>query len=335
VHGDNSPGIWCYLRALDGGFDPADLQRAIKEGRIPVLKALKKKGRTWEWNYAKAPLRQRDADILWKPKLKHCHILEVCDRPSVTARQRAMRNLAPINYFVFPNGNKHFDTTRVGWTERPCPSDLGESPRVIAWVQHCLVDHLGPEGSEVYQRYLHVVGGRLPPKPPDGEIQIRLREPRSLASSRTSPGPRSSRQSPTRRAGLSRWSTVLGDCRKVSRARILSTLPNAQARLDRLRQGLTVEQFVGLANALYNKCDPRKLREAAPSDLDRQAELAWGYLEDARQRPRLGGRWAACVTALRPSAERGLAQLHNLSLDEFVCAMLNVVSKVYRKVEAP
>src|SRR5688572_24749398 len=53
VHSDNAPGIWTFLRAIDGTFQVENLERALEGGEVPVLKMLVgPSNRNWEWNYA-------------------------------------------------------------------------------------------------------------------------------------------------------------------------------------------------------------------------------------------------------------------------------------------
>lgn len=161
AHSDNSPGIWCFVRALDGRFDPSDLPEAIESGQIPVLAALVGRDkRDWDWNYSTKALSSADSAPLWDVSLKHCHLLPVKKAPGVSSRQRAIRNICPANHFAFPNGwgRRHFVTERVGWSES-APEDLGESPLVIAWVRSRIEERLRATHARTYQRFLRVAGG--------------------------------------------------------------------------------------------------------------------------------------------------------------------------------
>lgn len=132
---------------------------------------------------------------------------------------------------------------------------------------------------------------------------------------------------------VSFWGPVLaGGGTPNDRAVILAALPDAADRLRRLTDGLPLASFVGVANALFNKCDPTDLQRLAPGDRALQAHLTWSYLEEARGNPSLGGKWADCVTALASGADAGLARVGTLSLEGFVTASLRVVAQVYRKV---
>ena len=160
VHSDNSPGIWCFIRSLDGRFDPAGLAEAIDGGQVPVLAALRgRANRDWEWNYSHKALSKKDSGLIWDLQLKHCHILPVKKGPGVGDRQRAIRNICPANHFAFPNGwgGRHFVTERVGWSES-APDDLGESPLVIAWVRSRIEQRLGEAHARLYQRFIAAAG---------------------------------------------------------------------------------------------------------------------------------------------------------------------------------
>jgi hypothetical protein len=172
VEGDNAPGIWCFLRALDGAFDPGQLETAMEAGAIPLLAMIGREARQ-NWNYSLRQLPARDSAALWNRKLKHCHILALDSRQGLTFRQRAMRNLNPSNHFLFPNGNKHFVTERVGWTEDPMVSDLGESSRVIEWVAWRIRESLSPVGRRLHDQFVAAAGSHRPLVPPkDGVIRI-------------------------------------------------------------------------------------------------------------------------------------------------------------------
>lgn len=334
VYSDNSPGRWCYLRALDGRVTPAELSGCLDSGALPVLyAATREESRSWTYGEA---MSARDKQLFSLPQLKHCPIEDALDGAPRDPRIRALRNLCPMNHFLFPMPSK-FAMARVGWSENPTRSDLGESQTVIAWVQHRLLDHIGG-GASVYERYLRAVGGRIRVLPPDGLIEIRRKgkggDARKPGLEATRP-PRRRRAIPAvkgRTGGADWWSAVLAPGRSNPRAEILGVVPDARQRLERLLAGLTVEKFVGISNAMFNKCDPKDLEAAAPRDLSRQAELGWGFLAGAKQSPALGGKWVRTVDALCGGAERGLVTVAAMRLDAFVTCTQRVVSQVYRKV---
>lgn len=189
AHTDNSPGIWCWLRALDGDFDPKELGAAIEQGTVPVLAALKGRDkRDWDWDYAKKALAKRDSGRFWNRDLKHCHIHGLKASAGTTLKQRAIRNICPANHFPFPNGHdgSKFITERIGWHDGG-PRDLGESDRVIGWVQHRIRSRLGADVG-LHDRFLAVIGAPAAPTapPPDGQIRV-ARAARTRGTARPQP----------------------------------------------------------------------------------------------------------------------------------------------------
>jgi hypothetical protein len=170
---DNAPGIWILLRARDGGVDPSDWPDLIEEGHLPVLK-IRARGRADRpWTHAKVALSHRDTNILWSQGLKLCHIFEVRKRLEVTLVQRSFRNLALMNYFVFPNGAKHFFTERDGWSEDANTIDLGESRVVCGYALHELAVRMRSVASGLPERFLLAAGTTMPIKP-SYDLRIRV-----------------------------------------------------------------------------------------------------------------------------------------------------------------
>ena len=223
VEGDNSPGIWCFVRAMDGGFDPVNLPAAIEEGRIPVLAALKGKDkRDWKWNYATKALARRDSCQLWDLKLKHCHMLPVRGAAALTAQQIATRNICPANHFPFPNGwgSRHFHMERLGWSE-DAPSDLGESPTVIALVQQRARERLG-SNAHAYDRFLLAAGGA--PLPSKAPVDRRIRIERTRAHTTNSQSHTATKRSaPATSRGVKRTVRVRSGSPRTLRAASQST----------------------------------------------------------------------------------------------------------------
>lgn len=334
VNSDNSPGRWLYLRALDETVDGANLPRILKTGKLPVLWAAKGEEKP-RWTYGHQ-MSYRDKQTFSAPRLKHCHIESALkDAPDVP-KIKALRNLCPLNHFLFPMP-KHFVMRRVGWSEHPAPADgPGESPAVIAWAQDRMVRHLGDEGAEVYRRYLRAVRGTLRELPADGLIEIVARDSSRRTNRQKAPRQPTRRRSPatiaTAGGDKAWWARILEPAHQNPRAAILNATPDAQRRLQGLQAGLTTERFVGIANALYNRCNPTRLEKAAPGALRAQAALGWGFLEAAKRDPSLGGKWSTTVEALEADATHGLAKVASLDLDAFVTCALRVVSHVYRKL---
>jgi hypothetical protein len=170
---DNAPGIWILLRARDAGADPAYWPELIQGGRVPVLKMRSRGQADRPWNHASTALSRHDANVLWSRGLKHCHIFELRPRPELTLAQRSLRNLALMNYFVFPNGVKHFRTERDGWSEENNTVDLGESRTVCDYALHELVLRLESVDPGLSGRFLSAAGATMP-KQPKGDIRIRV-----------------------------------------------------------------------------------------------------------------------------------------------------------------
>jgi len=199
VHTDNAPGIWTTLRALDGAFDPDGLPAAMNDGRVPVLAMISKKDRA-AWNFAKDALAKRDSSAFWSRHLKHCHIQAVAGRDGASLVARALRNVCPANHFAFPNGQKHFRTTRIDWRE-PVGSnmkDLGESPIVIGTVQHLIGELLDNVEPGLHERFLAAAEAvQLPAPRPEVRIRIERRQ--------DTPGkPKPQRRQVTNRTGVKR-----------------------------------------------------------------------------------------------------------------------------------
>jgi len=56
--------------------------------------------------------------------------------------------------------------------------------------------------------------------------------------------------------------------------------PAVEARTARLKEGLTLERFVALGDALYNKTRKSMLEKQAPGNPGRQAEIAFDLLDE-------------------------------------------------------
>lgn len=173
VNTDNSPGIWILLRARDGGAQPMSWPELVQLGRMPVLKARAAGTPDRPWTHARNALSNADANTLWSRQLKHCHVFGLRPSLGITLKQRSLRNVCLLNHFVFPNGLKHFRTTRDGWSEDPAPSDLGESPIVCAYVFHALLDRIRPVAPSLPERFLRAAGAMLPLRP-SGALRIRI-----------------------------------------------------------------------------------------------------------------------------------------------------------------
>ena len=99
--------------------------------------------------------------------------LTVRCRPQLTLAQRSLRNLALMNYFVFPNGSKHFRTERDGWSDENNTVDLGESRTVCDYALHELVLRVDSVEPGLSERFLSAAGAAMPNQP-KGDLRIRI-----------------------------------------------------------------------------------------------------------------------------------------------------------------
>jgi len=180
IDSDNSPGIWAYLRCHDGGINANELTSVIDQGAVPVLMAIAREGRS-EWKYGQT-LTPGDKALVWGCRLKHCHIFPARPRTEqLSLRQLALRNIAPLNHFLFPAPRAFNMALAVAGGQQP--RDLGESDLVISWVLHALASHVSHQG--LFDRFVHAIGGAAPVTPlADATIRIHRRpSTRELAAS--------------------------------------------------------------------------------------------------------------------------------------------------------
>ncbi|MBZ5610499.1 MAG: hypothetical protein LAP38_19735 [Acidobacteriia bacterium] len=78
-----------------------------------------------------------------------------------------------MNYFVFPNGIKHFRTEREGWSDEKNATDLGESRTVCDYALHELILRVRSVAPDLPERFLSAAGAVMPSKP-EGELRIRI-----------------------------------------------------------------------------------------------------------------------------------------------------------------
>jgi|GEM_PF-4990551 len=152
VFTDNSPAIWLHQRLLEirrvGDGAKFNLAASFAQRSVPVALAFRsdESARSPEWPLLRRCLRQSAA--VWTAGWKLSHILPCSPRNAGTPlatleaqdlaeyfRVRFLRNLSPFNYFLTPRPNL-YDMYLDG--VRPLSADLGEDPRVIAWVVRIL-----------------------------------------------------------------------------------------------------------------------------------------------------------------------------------------------------
>jgi len=314
---DNAPPWWIHAAAFSGIAPPPGGLAAILDD-------------IWCWMFRASTGGNAGAGHANAAGWYVAHVL--CAKPKgdgppegwdeATARQRFLRNLSPLNHFLVPKGNGR---------------DVGEREAVIATVADWFRSRYG----KAFEEFLREAGlreGEI--GQPSWDLVVEMVGPTGSATHIQSP---SSHREPSRvissdlvlpgASPSDNWPQLLeGSHTRNPRADILGAAADAPAHLVKLVDGLTVGAFVGIANALFNKCDPKDLEAAAPGDLYRQATLAWAYLHNAKMVPNLGGKWTKCVSRLRSGSPAGLSRLTTLGLDDFVNASLRVVSQIYRKV---
>lgn len=301
---DNAPPWWIHAVAFSGRPPPT-------EGLASILDAV------WCWMFhAKGPHANAAGWYV-------AHLLRAKpagDGPpdqwdDRTSRQRFIRNVSPLNQLLVPKGNG---------------STMGESPELIATVADWYHSRFGSDfGQFVSEAGIrpHELGV------PEWDVEVELRAAKEPTPLRTLTTVRPGTSPSMNAAGSPWWTAVLGGRPgQPPVARILAELSDADERLRSLGTGLTVEGFVGMANALFNDCRPADLERKNPGNIHIHALHAWHTLSRAKHAPRLGGKWARTVTALLPGSEEGLAMLRERDLDAFVRAAGRVVSHVYTKV---
>lgn len=145
----------------------------LERGHVPVLKMRSAGHPDRPWTHARRALSVGDANTLWSKGLKLCHMFGLRDEPARTLAQRSLRNLALLNYFVFPNGSKHFHTLRDGWSETKNTLDLGESPAVCGYAFHELVRRIRSVAPRLPERFLAAAGAAMPVRP-SGELRLTI-----------------------------------------------------------------------------------------------------------------------------------------------------------------
>ena len=227
------------------------------------------------------------------------------------AARRFVRNVHPLNLFYVP---------RDEWTR------VGGDPELIGYVASVYATRW----PKVWAEFTSVAG--TPVLRPDAGDRI-LRIDGGTGQRR-----RQHAQPAGRSGDASPWDFVLGARYPKPLAAILGRHPDA-TRWRRLFEGLTLERFVALGNALYNKTRRSELEKLAPGDQVRQADLAFNRLEAWMTRRsqawiakqyRTPSGWTGAIALLREGSEDGLEIVCRLDLAGLVTASLRIVDGPYR-----
>ena len=126
------------------------------------------------------------------------------------------------------------------------------------------------------------------------------------------------------------WDYVLTPRRPTPTGDLLALHPDAQAKTAELVDGLTVEQFIVMADAMFNRCRPSVMRKKVPGDPNGQAALAWAELYKGMQKVhhRPSG-WTGAALLLLDNADSSLAQLHAMDIGELSAACSRLVTGPY------
>lgn len=220
------------------------------------------------------------------------------------AVRRFVRNIHPLNLFYVPKA----DWQRVGGD----PELIG----YVAWVYSELWPDMWAELTEV--------AGTQTLRPDAESRVLRIDAPSETSRSVALRG-----RGPSNRAS---WDFVLGARRSKPITAILSQHPAVEARTARLQEGLTLERFVALGDALYNKTRKSMLQKRAPENPRRQAEIAFDLLDAwiTKTYSKPSG-WTGAIKLLRDGADEGLDQVRDLDIHGLATSALRVVDGPYRE----
>ena len=220
------------------------------------------------------------------------------------AIRRFIRNVHPLNLFYVP---------KVDWQRVGGDSDL---IGFVAWTY-------SERWPDMWAEFTEVAG--LPHLRPEARHQeLRIYAPRKKAGA----VPLSDR----RAADKASWDFVLGASRSKPITAILAHHPQVETRTARLKHGLTLERFVALGDALYNKTRKSMLEKRAPGNQSLQAEIAFDLLDDwiSKSYTKPSG-WTGAVKLLADGAEEGLERVNCLDIHGLATAALRVIDGPYRE----
>jgi hypothetical protein len=220
------------------------------------------------------------------------------------AIRRFIRNVHPLNLFYVPKT----DWQRVGGD----PDLIG----FVAWVY-------GKLWPDMWAEFTEVAG--TPSLRPDAKERIlRINAPSKQA------GPESLRGRGS--SDKTSWDFVLGARRSKPITAILAQHPSLESRTARLKEGLTLERFVALGDALYNKTRKSRLENQAPGSPRRQAEIAFDLLDEwiAKTYSTPSG-WTGAIKLLHEGAVEGLEHVQGLDIHGLATAALRIIDGPYRE----
>jgi hypothetical protein len=244
------------------------------------------------------------------------HLLNVKDGdtdwtrwPRSRAVRRFVRNLHPCNVFYVP---------LTDWERH------GADPALIASV----AAYYRARYAAVWPAFAELAGAPsgLGLAAPDGPLVI---DPPDAATSAVTDA--KARQAATRRALADEWAAILAVDHAPPIGALLARHPDAETLTLRLLTGLTVERLVAIADALHNQARLSRLREAAPGDTTRQAELAWGALVRGVGKTHRPSGWTGAAKLLVPGQDAGLTAVASLDIGRVAGVGARIVAGPYRR----
>ena len=307
---DNAPAWWWHKQLFDGvAVSRESFADSVKATPVHMFDVRGDTLNTAGWHAAHI-LDAKDGNVDWRSWTR------------AEAALRFARNVHPLNLFYVPKA----DWQRVG----------GDA-ELIGYIASVYA----ARWPEIWAEFT-AVAGEPALRPDAGDRILRIARAGGCPSGETLDPPagrRDNRHAAARPGDAAPWNFVLGARRPKPITRILCRHPDADGRRRRLVEGLTLERFVALGNALYNYTRERDLKALAPGDPVRQAEIAFDRLEKrmeqspkwiARQRDQ-PSRWTVALGSLRQGADEGLQAVLRLDLCGLITAALRVVDGPYRK----
>lgn len=222
------------------------------------------------------------------------------------AMKRFIRNVHPLNIFYVPKT----DWQRVGGD----PDLIG----FVAW----FYSNLFPD---IWEEFSAVAG--TPSLRPDAKSMVLCIGADARNQIRSLPG---GAASPNRAS----WEFVLGARCPRSITAILAAHPEVELRTKKLQAGLTLERFVALGDALYNKTRKSMLEKQAPGDVVRQAEIAFDLIDQCMTKTyTTPSGWTGAIKLLRTTSAEGLDRTQALDIHGLATAALRVIDGPYSEAK--